>query len=264
MDDTEDFVNALFGLQGKVAIVSGSTAGLGYAMAKALLQSGANVVVNGRSEERAVSARDNMYTETGRTDGLLAVAGDMSVLDEAKAVVDRTVQRFGRIDIIVNNAGVNLLEKAFEESSTEDWEHVSAVNIMGPINLTKAALPFLKQSSAGRVINVASIAGHVGMTNNTLYSMTKAAMLLFTRSLSAELASTSVTVNSISPGVFVTPMNAKFEAGTARHSEILKLIPAGRMGRAEELAGIVVYLASGASSYTNGADFLVDGGFIAI
>lgn len=269
MDESANYINGLFGLQGKVAIVSGSTGGLGHAMALALFQSGVKVVVNGRTEERAVAARDEMYLKTSRTSGLLALEGDMSVAEEAKDVVDRTIAAFGRLDIIVNNAGINVPEKTFEESSVDDWERLSAGNIKGPINLTKAALPYLKLSPAGRIINLSSIGGHVGLNHNVLYSMTKAAMLLFTQSLAAELASATgptsrITVNSVSPGVFATPMNAKFEEGNTAREEILRHIPVGRLGQPEELVGVVLYLASSAASYTTGADFKVDGGYCAV
>lgn len=263
MESGADFVNSLFGLSGKVIIVTGSTYGLGYAMAKALFQAGATVVINGRTEERVVSARDSIYLETERTSGLWCCAGDVSVQTEAMALVEKTIATHGRIDAIINNAGINLIERPFTDSNIQDWERVSSVNIHGPINLTLAALPHLKQAPAGRIINLASIAGHVGMANNALYSMTKAAILLFTKSLALELAATSVTVNSISPGVFSTQMNAKFAQGTPRHDAIVRQIPAGRLGAAHELAGIVVYLCSAASSYTHGADFVVDGGYSA-
>lgn len=291
MDESSVFLNGLFGLHGRVAIVSGSTGGLGQGIALALFQAGANVVINGRTQTRAILSREEIYLKTSRNSGLLALEGDMSSPTDAKHVVDQTIAEFGRIDIIVNNAGVNLPEKPFEVSTLEDWEHLSAANISGPVNLTKAALPYLKQSSAGRIINVSSIAGHVGMPCNTMYSMTKASMLLFTKSLSVELQQMSylhptndtlnatsntlngfhhhhsrnhITVNSISPGVFATPMNAKFELGTAARAEILRHIPMGRLGEAHELVGIVVYLASSASAYTTGADFLVDGGYCAV
>lgn len=272
MEESMNYVNAMFGLHGKVAIVTGSTGGLGFAMAVALLQCGATVVLNGRTEERVDTARNDMYLLTGRTSGLFAVAADMSLPDEAKYLVEQTIAVYGKIDIIVNNAGVNLPERPFENSTPEDWERVSAVNIKGPVNLTRAALPFLKQSPAGRIINISSIAGHVALANNLLYCMTKAAMIQFTKGLAAELSGAdsdnsgngNIVVNSVSPGVFETPMNAKFETGTAVRDDIVRRIPLQRLGQPTELVGIVVYLASAAASYTTGADFVVDGGFTAI
>ena len=263
-DTATNYINGLFGLQGKVIIVTGSTGGLGYDMAKGLLQCGANVIINGRTEERVITARDSIYVETSKTTGLLAIAGDMSIPEDAQALVEKTMQAFGRIDVVINNAGINITERPFAESQPGDWERLSSVNIQGPINLTRSALPFLKQAPAGRIINLASMVGHVGMSNITLYTMTKAAILLFTKSLSSELASSSVTVNSVSPGVFETPMNAKFEPGSEQYDSIVKGIPMRRLGKPEELVGIVVYLSSTASSYTTGTDFLVDGGFTAV
>eukprot|EP00429_Kryptoperidinium_foliaceum_P087874 CAMPEP_0176184338 /NCGR_PEP_ID=MMETSP0121_2-20121125/765_1 /TAXON_ID=160619 /ORGANISM="Kryptoperidinium foliaceum, Strain CCMP 1326" /LENGTH=265 /DNA_ID=CAMNT_0017522713 /DNA_START=13 /DNA_END=810 /DNA_ORIENTATION=- len=261
-NSNNDFINQMFGLQGKVAIVTGSTGGLGYAMAKSLLQSGATVVINGRTEDRIIASRDSLYAETGKTSGVIGIRGDMSILEDAKTLVEKTIEATGRIDIIVNNAGINLTEGPFERSTLADWQKISAVNCGGPINLTNAALPYLKQSPAGRVINLTSIGAHTGLPNNTLYTMTKGAMLMFTKSLASELGNTNVRVNSISPGVFTTPMNAKFSEDTAKQDAVVQQIPMGRMGLPGELGGIVVYLASEAATYTHGADFSVDGGFL--
>lgn len=257
------YLDRLFGLHGKVAVVTGSTGGLGRAMAKGLAQAGATVVINGRSAERTARAAAELAAESGGG-RFVPVAADVGKQEEAEHLVRTTVQQCGRLDILVNNAGVNLEEASFEGHSLADWRSVQQANVEGPLNLTRAALPHLKLAPAGRIIMLSSIAGHVGTPNNVMYSMTKGAVAQLTRSLTAELADQcpTLTVNSISPGVFATPMNSKFDSGPARDA-VLSAIPVKRLAEPEELVTAVLYLASPASSYATGSDVLVDGGYVA-
>jgi 3-oxoacyl-[acyl-carrier protein] reductase len=255
-------------------LVTGSTAGLGRAVAEALSRAGVKVAINGRDKERTETAcaeiaqtcvPQSLRVAGGGAPRVTAAYGDTSREDEAQQVVDQTVNAFGgRIDILINCAGINLPEGAFEAQTLEQWDQISAVNIGGVIRVTKAALPYLKQSKAGRIINVCSILGHVGGPTNTMYAMTKAAVLLFSKSLAAELANTSVTVNSISPGVMATRMNSKFEADKATKRNAEKLVPMGRFGTPDEVVGAVLFLASAAASYCTGSDILVDGGYTSV
>jgi NAD(P)-dependent dehydrogenase (short-subunit alcohol dehydrogenase family) len=254
----------LFHLAGKVIIITGSTAGLGRELAEALFQCGASVVVNGRAEDRTVKAANEIYEKFGKAEGLLAMHGDMSIMSDVDALVEKTLQTFGKIDCIINNAGINLEEAPFEAHTDTDWERISNTNMRGPINLCRAAIPYLKNSKCGRIINFSSIGGHVGLPTNVMYTMTKGAILLFSKSLAAELATTGICVNSISPGVMQTRMNSKFTANDEAGSEVNKLIPMARMGFPSELVGAVIYLASDASSYTTGADIIIDGGYTCV
>ena len=259
-------MQSFFALEGKVALVTGSTAGLGRAIVETLCQAGCKVIVNGRSLDRTAKAAQEIAVKCSKDTSLvLAAHGDTSVPEQAKAIVDKIQLTFGGLDILVNNAGINLPEATFEKQYTPaQWESISKVNINGPMNMTHAALPLLQQSSAGRIINMSSMIGHVGSPTNPLYTMTKSAMLLFTKSLAAQLAKTKTTVNSISPGAFKTDMNAKFTENEEALGEIEASIPMGRMGDPQELSGAVLFLASGAASYTTGSDILVDGGFVAV
>lgn len=243
--------------------MTGSTGGLGRAVAEALFLSGVTVIVNGRDDNRTQKAVDDIYVKLERSSGLLAVGGDMSKPEDAQKIVDATIAKFGKLDIIVNNAGINIDEAPFEQQSAEDWAKMSSVNLGGPLNLIRCALPYLRASKQGRIINLSSIGGHVGLPHNSLYTMTKGGVRVFTKSLAAELATTSVTCNSISPGVFQTPMNVKFEDAEAQ-KEVVKSIPMGRMGTPTELVGAVLYLASDCASYTTGTDILVDGGYTSV
>ena len=278
---SETFLSSFFDLNGKVALVTGSTSGLGRAMAEVLLQAGCIVFINGRNPERTQKAVNEMIAqlllkipideqqEDRRR--VFAASGDTSNMDAATAIVQEITSQMGALDILVNNAGINLSEEgSFEEqySSPAQWEKISKVNIEGPMNMSKQALPLLKKSCAGRIINVSSMIGHVGDGGNSLYAMTKGAMLLFTKSLAADVAgkpeTRNLTVNSISPGIFMTDMNAKFTKDKETLATVEATIPMRRLGKPKELAGAVLYLASGASSYTMGADILVDGGFVAV
>ena len=203
-------------------------------------------------------------------DKVFAAAGDTSDPAAAKAIVDKINSTFGRLDMLVNNAGINLPEGSFQEQySPENWQKISRVNMEGPMNMTHEALHLIKTSSpSGRIINVSSMIGHVGDARNPLYTMTKASMLMFTKSLAVDLArnpdSQHVTVNSISPGIFETEMNSKFTSDEQALKDVESGIPMKRLGQPKELAGAVLYLASDAASYTTGTDILVDGGFVAV
>lgn len=258
------YLESLFSLKGKVAIVTGSTGGLGRAVAESLYQAGASVVINGRDQERTEKAVQDIYEKYGRTEGLLAVAGDMSLPDYASHIVRVTTKKFGRLDILCNNAGINIPENCFEQNAIGEWDKISGVNLKGPMQVTRAALPHLKRSPAGRIINLSSIGGHVGLESNTLYTITKGGILMFTKSLAAELAKTNITVNSVSPGVMKTSMNAKFAEGTDAYDKAMKGVPMKRMGMPGELAGVFLLLASESSNYITATDIIVDGGYSAI
>jgi NAD(P)-dependent dehydrogenase (short-subunit alcohol dehydrogenase family) len=192
---------------------------------------------------------------------LVPIAGDVSVEATAKGLVEETVKKCGSLDIVVNNAGLNADEEPAEECSLDTWHWVQKLNVDGPFQLTQAALPHLKNSKHGRVVMVGSIASHAGMPENYPYAASKGAVMQMTRTLGAELAAQGITVNAISPGIFVTDMNAKFTVSEEANQAALKRIPMGRMGRPSELCGVTLLLCNDAGSYITGQSFIVDGGY---
>jgi len=167
-----DYLKSIYNLEGKTAIVTGATGGIGAAVAEGLWMAGVNVVIHGR--KNCAEEVNRLYLKEGRDSGLLPFAADVTKVEELKAMVEATVAAFGSVDILVNNAGMNLPEADFVTRTAEDWATISAVNMAGPIMLTQLCLPYLQQCpSGGRIINTCSIGGHAGLKHNILYTMTK-------------------------------------------------------------------------------------------
>ena len=181
-----EFLQAFLGLEGKVALVTGSTAGLGRAIAETLCQAGCIVIINGRNLERTANAAKDIAEQCQKEFGkdVVPIHGDTSDTSQAQTIVETIRTKLGRLDVLVNNAGINLPEAPFEEQygTPGSWDKICQVNINGPMNMTHAALPLIKEtSSSGRIINVSSMIGHVGSPTNPLYCMTKAAMVRHTK-----------------------------------------------------------------------------------
>lgn len=262
-----DYLNSLFGLTGRVALVTGSTAGLGREMALALCKAGATVVVNGRDEERTRVAVSEMKEEVSQevTQGaFIPLHGDVSTPEAARDLVLRISEQAGSLDILVNNAGINLPEQPLASLDFAGWQTLQRVNVDGVFHLIQASLPLLHESTQGRIINLSSIGGHVGLKNNAAYASTKGSVLLLTKSLAYELAEANITVNCISPGAMATRMNAKFTQDEDSMDGILAEIPMRRLGRPDDLNGAVLLLSSEAGAYITGEALIVDGGYTAI
>ncbi|KAG7373463.1 glucose 1-dehydrogenase [Nitzschia inconspicua] len=267
MKTTGLFLQSMLGMERRVAIVTGSTGGLGRAIVETLAQMGCRVVVNGRNEKKtAKAARDIIEKCNLDPSKVLAAHGDTSDPEQAKSIVEKVQKQFGCLDILINNAGINLPEGSFEDQySPEQWETIQKVNICGPMNMVHASLPMLRKSDDGRIINMSSMIAHVGSPANTLYSMTKAAILIFTKCLAADLAGeTKIRVNSISPGIFKTEMNQKFTENKEKLEETEGGVPMKRLGEPDELATVVAMVASKVGSYMTGTDVIVDGGVTSV
>jgi 2-deoxy-D-gluconate 3-dehydrogenase len=250
--------DALFRLDGQVAIVTGGGRGLGRAMAVALAQAGADcVLVARRKADLAESIAAIEAEAPGRR--AAAVPGDVTDEATARAAVAAALERFGRLDILINNAGRYHMQP-IEETSLEDWRGVLEVNLVGSFLFCKAAGPTFKRQGRGKVVNVASILGVKGVPGATAYCAAKAGVIHFTASLGAEWAPLGINVNCIAPGLFDTDMSKVVFDNPELYKQIMAGIPRGQHGKPADLAGTVIYLCSGASDHVVGQVLHVDGG----
>jgi NAD(P)-dependent dehydrogenase (short-subunit alcohol dehydrogenase family) len=240
-------------LDGKVAVVTGASSGIGAAIAQAMSEAGARVVVTGRDEKRLRACSESL----GEHYIVVADLGD----DEApRRIVAETIDAFGALSVLVHSAGI-FWPKPFAEAPLEEFDQQFRVNVRAPYALTQAALPHLQPD--GVVVFVSSIAGHVGFLNSTAYCGTKGAVELMTKSLALELAPLGVRVNAVAPGNIHTPMNARFFESEEYERAMIERTPFGRVGVVEDIAPVAVFLASDAARYIHGESILVDGGWAA-
>jgi NAD(P)-dependent dehydrogenase (short-subunit alcohol dehydrogenase family) len=249
-----------FRLDGKVALVTGGSRGLGRTMAVALAQAGADVAITGRTQSTCEEAARAISDTTGRR--CRAFCGDVTSAADVTRVVGEVEQAFSRIDILINNAGNNI-RGAVDQLNEADWDTVLDTNLKGPFLMSRAVGPSMVRRGWGRVVNLGSILAVVALPGRAPYASAKAGVLNLGRVLALEWAGTGVTVNTICPGPFATEMNRQLLEDPVKYQEFIKLIPMGRWGELEELAGAVVFLASDASSFVTGSALFVDGGWTA-
>lgn len=249
---------SLFDLSGKVAIVTGSNTGLGAGMATALAAAGCDIVGANRSDPAETAAR---VEAAGRR--FVDVRADLSSLQPIDSIVEAAMDTFGRIDVLVNNAGIIRRCDALEFSEA-DWDAVIDINLKGVFFLSQAvARQFVQQGGRGKIINVASMLSFQGGIRVSSYTASKSGVLGLTRLLANEWAGHGINVNAIAPGYMETDNTAQLREDRQRSEEILARIPAGRWGVPDDLAGAVVFLASAASDYVHGHTLAVDGGWLA-
>ncbi len=243
-------------LLGKSAIVTGASRGIGRDIAIKLSENGALVIVNYSKDEEGASETCNIIKEKGGF--ALKFKADVSNFDEAKELVDFAVNNTGRLDIVVNNAGVSNIG-LFMDSTEEDIKNLMGINLFGTLYVTKHALAHML-SRGGNIVNISSMWGEVGASCEVLYSSSKGGINLFTKALAKEMAPSNIRVNAIAPGVIDTSMNAFLNEED--RNDLEEEIPLGRFGRGEEIANAVVFLCSDESSYLTGQVIRIDGGMI--
>ena len=243
-------------LDGRVAIVTGASRGLGKAIAFALAKAGADVALAARSRAQLEVVADEVSALGRRA---LAIPTDVIDPDAVEALVERTVRELGQLDILVNNAGV-VREGPLLETTDEDWDVVITTNLRSTFLCTRAAGRHLTRGKSGKVINVASSLGVKATSNVAAYCASKAAIIQFTKAMAIEWAPSGVQVNAIAPGYFETELNAALRADRKLTQRVLRRVPARRMGKPEELGPLVVFLASSASDYMTGETVVIDGG----
>jgi NAD(P)-dependent dehydrogenase (short-subunit alcohol dehydrogenase family) len=243
-------------IDGKVAIVTGASRGLGRAMALALAEAGADVALAARSRGR-LEETAHQIEKLGRR--ALVVPTDVSVYAEVEALVNRTVDGLGGLDIVVNNSGIARVA-ALAEMPPDEFTRTLAVNLVGAFNGCRAAAAHLIAQGSGKIINISSVLGEVGLAGYTAYAASKSGVVGFTRALAAEWARHNIQVNALAPGWFVTDMNAKAFADARVRERLLRDVPARRTCRPEEIGPLVVYLASRASDFMTGQTVFLDGG----
>src|SRR5436305_10079273 len=248
----------VFKLDGRVALITGGNRGLGFAMAKALAEAGADVVVTSRQLEKAQQSASAIAAATGRR--TLGLAVNVTDAQQVEAMVQSTIQTFGRIDILINNAGINI-RKPIEEFDEASWDLVQATNLKAPFLCSRAVARHMKEQRSGRVINVASMLGLVALPERSAYCSSKGGLIQLTKVLALEWAAYNITVNALCPGPFATELNTAVLNNPQANQFFLEPIPLGRWAPPEAPGGVIVFLASGASSFMTGATLVVDGGW---
>jgi len=243
--------------KGKVALVTGGTSGIGKATAIALARAGAKVVLSGRREKEGAE----VVAEIKKLGGDAAfVRADVAKDADVKAMVDFTVEKFGRLDIAFNNAGVEW-KGTLDQATEAEYRRIFDINVWGLLNSMRHEIPIMLKNGGGAIVNTSSIAGHVGLGGVSVYIASKHAVEGLTKSAALEFAKQNIRINAVAPGPIATEMWDRF-AGDAS-DQITSTVPVQRVGASEEIAAAVLYLASDAAKFTTGTSLVVDGGFIA-
>ena len=249
-----------FDLSGRVAIITGGSKGLGLAIGAGLASAGANLVLVSRTLEECQQAAEEVSAhfkvET------LAVGADVTNQEQMENLAEKVLDRFGKIDILVNSAGINI-RGAIDELSHEDFRKVMDINVDGTWLASKAVIPAMKKAGSGKIINLASTLGLVGLSNRTPYTSSKGAVVQMTRALGLELAPHNINVNAICPGPFLTEINKSIADSEEAKKFIVGATALERWGELSEIQGVGIFLASDAASYMVGSMVTVDGGWTA-
>lgn len=246
-------------LAGKVAIVTGASRGLGKAMALSLADEGANIALVARDEAALSEVARQMKERNGTGEILVCDVTDEAAVSD---LIQKIVSRFGRLHILINNAGVNN-RKPITDFSLSEWETVIRTNLTSAFLMCRASVPYMRGHGYGRIVNMTSMMSHVALPGRTAYAASKAGLLGFTKALALELAPQKITVNGISPGPIATAMNASIIENPHTNQQFVSKLPIGRWGKESEVASLALYLCSEAAGFVTGTDFVIDGGWTA-
>ncbi len=253
-------IQPLFQLDNKVAIVTGASKGIGEAMARGLAEFGAKVVISSRKRESV-----DAVAKTFQNDGLeaIAIAANMGNVEEAQTLIDQTVDAYGGIDIIINNAAANPVFGPIQNTEERAFDKILDVNLKGPFELCKKAYPILKQRGGGSIINISSIGGLTPERGIGIYSVSKAGLINLTKVMAQDWGADNIRVNAICPGLIKTKFSEALWGNEPILDRFLQQIPLNRVGTSDDVAGLAVYLASDAAAYCTGGVYLIDGGYTA-
>ncbi len=246
-------------LDGRIAVITGASRGLGKQMAESLSEAGAAIALVARNKEMLESVQSTITARGGRAGSF---AGDVTSEREVQAIAEQIRKQLGPPDILINNAGINV-RKPLREFTLEEWHRVMHTNLDGPFLCTRAFVPGMMEKKWGRILNMTSIMSHVSLPGRAAYSASKFGLLGMTKALALELAPYNITVNGISPGPFATEMNTALMQDPKVNAEFISRIPLARWGRVEEIGALALFLCSEAAGFITGADILIDGGWTA-
>jgi NAD(P)-dependent dehydrogenase (short-subunit alcohol dehydrogenase family) len=247
-------------LDGKVALITGGGVGMGEAIAKRFAQEGAAVVLTGRRKEMLEKVAGDITNHKGRA---IAVAGSVTDEPHARSAVDQALRTYGKLDILVNNAGVGAFGKTLHETDDATWNEMLAVNLTGVFRMTRAAIPAMLKAGGGSIVNISSVASLVGIPLLAAYAAAKGGLDSLTRSIAMDYAKQGIRCNSVCPGLVDTPMAAPLINDPEKMAWVMAMYPLGRPGKPEEIASLVLYLASDESTWVTGAVYPIDGGMTA-
>jgi NAD(P)-dependent dehydrogenase (short-subunit alcohol dehydrogenase family) len=246
-------------LNGKIALITGASKGLGKAMALALSRTGATIALVSRDEIKLQAVQQEIAASGGKAEFFVTDVKDEQQVERLEADVSK---RVGKVQILVNNAGVNLRKNLIDFSLSE-WQSVMDTNLTSVFLMCRKFVPHMRGTGYGRILNMTSIMSHVSLPQRSAYSASKAALLGLIRALAQELAPEGITVNGISPGPFGTEMNQSLMQDPEANAQFLANLPVGRWGKVEEIGGLASYLCSDAAGFITGTDILIDGGWCA-